>query len=121
MGALTMADEAPKRHVGRPPGTGTGTYRLNNKRSAFVSAVASGTEPIEAALGAGYARAAVRRTADRLLRVAAVRAAIKEAGSEKQALLEDLDSARHLAIETHDASALVEALRLRCAVLGVLK
>jgi phage terminase small subunit len=93
---------------------------LNNKRTAFVAAVASGADPVAATRDAGYARKNSRRTARRLMNTAAVRAAIAEAGSEKQALLEDLDNAKQMAISTNDAAALVEAIRLRCVLQGLL-
>ena len=117
---MTTSETQQQRGRGRPPGTGIGSYPLNRKRTLFVRAVADVETAEQAVVKAGYKTTSPRRMAMRLLSMALVRAAIKEAGAEKTALLQQLDAAKQLAIETNDASALVEALRLRCTVLGLL-
>jgi hypothetical protein len=116
-----MIDESqqPRRGRGRPPGSGIGTYRLNAKRQAFVKAVADGMEPEQAVLAAGYRPASARQMSLRLMRLASVRAAIEDAGSAKAELLKQLEEARQFAIEARDASAAVEAIRLRCVLMGL--
>jgi hypothetical protein len=57
----------------------------------------------------------------RLLQLSAIRAAVKEAGAQKAALVQQLDAAREIAIASRDASALVEILRTKAIVLGLLK
>ena len=111
--------QQPKRGRGRPPGP-HGPYALNQKRTLFVRAVSRGMDPVEAVVQAGYEAASARRMALRLARLPVIRAALKEAAAEKTALLEQLDAARQFAIEAGDASAVVEAIRLRCVLHGLL-
>jgi phage terminase small subunit len=117
---MTEVQQQPKRGCGRPPGTGTGIYKFSRKRSAFVANMADGMELTAAALQAGYRASSARRTALRLMRVAAIRAAIADAGDERVQLLEQLDAAKAMATAAGDASAVVEAIRLRCVLLGLL-
>jgi hypothetical protein len=117
---IAMTDEQqPKRKRGRPPGTGIGVYRPNRKRAAFIKAVADGAEPEQAAIAAGYRPTTARQMSHRLLRVAAVRAAIEDAGSTRGDLLKQLESAFQFAIDHKDAGAAVEAIRLRCVLMGL--
>jgi hypothetical protein len=118
---MTMVDEAPKRQVGRPKGSGLGNYRPNRKRAAFIKAVADGMDPAEAVVAAGYKTATPGRMALRLMHIAAVRAAIEDAGSAKVTLLQQLEEARQFAVTHKDAGAVVESIRLRCVLLGLLK
>jgi hypothetical protein len=117
-----MTDETQQqpRGPGRPKGTGVGSYPLNRKRTLFVRAIADGADPEQAVVIAGYKTASPRRMATRLMSMALVRAAIREANAAKTALLQQLDAAREIAIEARDASALVEVLRVKCVVLGLM-
>jgi hypothetical protein len=82
--------------------------------------VVDGEAPELAVVKAGYRTRQPRRMATRLLSMALVRGAIEDAGSAKTKLLQELEDARQFAVAHKDATAVVESLRLRCILLGLL-